>query len=109
MVYAVGSRTTSTLPETNMEIQKGAIKTTVLLTEDYLGFHVSLGEGTCPLCAEFSGHGPSRFPNRKSRKKGKHQTATMTTTCASDFRVSWVWWPYKTKFIDLYGLFRNKG
>ena len=35
MVYAVGSRTTSTLPETNMETLKGALKTTVLLAEDY--------------------------------------------------------------------------
>ena len=33
-----------TLPETNMEIQKGPIKTTVLLKGDYMGFHVSLGE-----------------------------------------------------------------
>ena len=36
-----------TLPETNMETQKGpTIKTTVLLKRDYMGFHVSLGECT---------------------------------------------------------------
>ena len=33
-----------TLPETNMETQKGPVKTTVLLKGDYMGFHVSLGE-----------------------------------------------------------------
>ena len=33
-----------TLPETNMETQKGPIKATVLLKGDYMGFHVSLGE-----------------------------------------------------------------
>ena len=33
-----------TLPETNMQTQKGPIKTTVLLKGDNLGFHVGLGE-----------------------------------------------------------------
>ena len=33
-----------TLPETNMETQKGPIKTTVPLKGDYMGFPVSLGE-----------------------------------------------------------------
>ena len=34
----------NTLPETNMETQKGPLKSTVLLQGDYMGFHVSLGE-----------------------------------------------------------------
>ena len=36
----------STLPETNMETQKGPIKATVPLKRAYMGFHVSLGECT---------------------------------------------------------------
>ena len=35
-----------TLPETNMETQKGPLKTTGLLKGGYMGFHVSLGECT---------------------------------------------------------------
>ena len=37
-------RITHTLPETDMEIQKGPMKTTVPLKGGYMGFHVSLGE-----------------------------------------------------------------
>ena len=41
----VMTATVSTLPETNMEAQKGpcTIKTTVPLKRGYMGFHVSLG------------------------------------------------------------------
>ena len=43
-----GVEISSTLPETNMETQKGSIKTTVLVKGGYMGFHVSLGE--CNPC-----------------------------------------------------------
>ena len=42
---------TGTLPETNMETQKGAYKDYSLSKRGYMGFHVSLGEG---ICLDFS-------------------------------------------------------
>ena len=40
------TRKTHTLPETNMEIQKGPYKDYSPLKRGYMGFHVSLGECT---------------------------------------------------------------
>ena len=41
---ALGVDPRLTLPETNIETQKGSIKTTIFLKGGYMGFHVNLGE-----------------------------------------------------------------